>query len=63
MSEYESLGTHIIEVTTTLAIGVDLGDGVVWLPRSVVEYGDDMEAGETHDISVKTWFAEKEALV
>jgi hypothetical protein len=33
----------------------------VWMPRSVIDGGYDLDVGDT-DITVRTWFAEKEGL-
>lgn len=62
--DYEELGSFIIVKATDQAIAIDMGDDEwTWLPRSVVEDGDDMEEGEEYEINVQTWFAEKEGLV
>ena len=41
----------------------DHGDGEVWIPKSVVtDMTEDWSIGETIDLFVATWFAEKEGL-
>lgn len=60
---YEELGEFIVVRATDLAVAIDMGDEeLTWLPRSVVEDGEDMEEGKAYVMNVKTWFVEKEGL-
>jgi hypothetical protein len=65
--DFKELGEFVIVKATDLAVAIDTGDEelawLVWLPRSVVEGGEDMEEGGEYEISVKSWFAKKEGLV
>jgi hypothetical protein len=52
---------HVIK-TTPMAILVRFNNmSEVWMPRSVVECGEDIQVGET-DVVVRDWFAEREGL-
>lgn len=41
---------------------VDDDDGT-WIPRSLIEDGDQVEEDEDVDLNVETWFCEKEGLI
>ncbi len=65
--EYLTLDGYEVEALTRLAIGlrrkgVPPGRNLLWVPRSVVEDGDEILKGET-DICVAAWFAKKEGII
>lgn len=48
---------------TEMAVLCEVDGDEVWIPRSVIEDGEDLETGDTGDIEVAEWFAIKEGLV
>jgi len=63
---YVVLEDYVVARTTTKAVGVRratdrTNSALIWIPRSVIEHGDDVDLGEI-DLSVKEWFAIKEEL-
>lgn len=60
---YVTLGEFTVMRVTDRAIAIDMEDTEwTWLPRSVVEEGEDMEEFERYGINVRAWFAKKEGL-
>jgi hypothetical protein len=64
---YLALDGYEVEAATPRAIGLrrrgaPVGRSLLWVPRSVVEDGDDILKGET-DICVAAWFVEREGLI
>lgn len=56
--------TAEVKATTDDAVLLD-ADGVtepVWVPRSVIEDGDELSRGDSGELEIATWFAEKEGL-
>lgn len=65
--QYETLDGYRVDAVTTKAIGLRRGAmtehrALTWVPRSVVQDGDEIEIGET-DLCVQAWFVEKEGLL
>jgi hypothetical protein len=65
-NDYVALDGYTVDMTTTTAIGLRVGPlrsrrPLKWVPRSLVEGGDDIVRGDT-DIRVQAWFAEREGL-
>jgi hypothetical protein len=50
-----------VKASTAKAVLVQQGKREVWVPRSVIENGDELTKGD-NDIRVESWFAEKEGL-
>lgn len=66
MTVYVTLDSYIVERTTEKALGLRKakqmpGLALTWVPRSVVEDGENIDIGE-QDLSCAEWFAEKEGL-
>ncbi len=45
--------------TTDAAILIEYEDGEIWIPRSAIENGDDIEGGDGF-VRIADWFIEKE---
>jgi hypothetical protein len=65
---YETLDGYYVDALTKKAVGLRhkgspiVGRDPIWVPRSVIENGDEIEKGET-DICVAEWFVRKEGLM
>jgi len=44
-----------------MAVKIDFGDSIIWCPKSLME--DWPDVGESGDVLIKEWFAEKEELI
>lgn len=64
--EYQPLDGYEVVATTHKALGIRRAKvqtrDLIWVPRSVVEDGDNLERGET-DIRVLPWFVDREDLI
>lgn len=52
-----------IMLATPKAVMIEEPDGrQIWIPKSVIDDGADLEVGLKQDIEVAKWFADKECL-
>lgn len=51
-----------IKRATDLAVLAEINGEEYWIPRSVIEDGDDLEEGDSGEIEIAEWFARKEDL-
>lgn len=61
--EYAELTQARVKAETELAILVAYGHADYWIPRSLVEDGDDIHKGFRGTVMVELWFAEKEHII
>lgn len=60
--DYVTIEIDKIKRATDLAVLAEIGGSEYWIPRSVIEDGDDLDEGDFGEINVAEWFAQKEGL-
>lgn len=61
MADYQAVGGEVI-AKTPLAVLIRLEDGQsVWVPRSQIEGGDELDVGD-EDLSIATWWLREQGL-
>lgn len=59
---YSTLDIDTVVKTTDRAVLVEVGGEEYWIPRSVIEDGDELDEGDNGEIEVADWFLRKEGL-
>jgi len=60
--DYVTIDIDQITRATNKAVLAKIGENEHWIPRSVIEDGDDLDEGDFGEINVAEWFAQKEEL-